>query len=78
MSDSSCSNCNKECEFSDFSCDCYKQSVEELQTCLSKEDYENIKTLKTKLKTLYEIDYIEELRMGYEQLENIINLYEGK
>ena len=78
MSDSSCSNCNKDCDFRDFSYDCYKQSIDEIKSCLTEEDYEILKILKTKLENAYEKIYTEELRMGYEHLESIINLYEGK
>jgi hypothetical protein len=78
MSDSSCSNCDKKCEYRDFSYDCYKRAIDEVRKCLTNEDYNNIKVTKEKLEKAYEKEYTEELKIGYEQLKNIIDLYEGK
>jgi hypothetical protein len=48
MSDSSCSNCEKECEFRDYSYECWVNEIKKVKNLLKKEDIELLKVIISK------------------------------
>ena len=45
MSDSSCSNCNLECEFRDYSYNCWVREIKHVKKTLNKEDIDLLKKI---------------------------------
>lgn len=46
MSDSSCSNCDKECEFRDYSYNCWVSEIKHVKETLNEEDIDLLKKIR--------------------------------
>jgi hypothetical protein len=79
MSDSSCSNCEKDsCKYRDYSYNCYKTTVDIVQSNFTKEEIETIAKLNIKLNSLYDTTYQEIFDQASFHLQAIIDCSEGK
>lgn len=76
MSDSSCSNCEKQdCEFRDVSYECYRNGVELLQKTLLKKDVTVLKNIAEKYTKLYEEHGLDEFNTLKFAAELLLDMY---
>jgi hypothetical protein len=66
MSDSSCSNCSKECEFRDYSYECWVNEIKKVKEHLNKEDIDLLKKVISKYDN-------EELKYSLDVFHNLNN-----